>query len=339
MAQHGRLLTGIVLAAAVVVILTSSWTMLASASARSAGSPSWHHLNPTTAPGARDRFGMAFDPMSNTTILFGGYNPNSLAYIYGDTWSYSGGNWTQLSPSSSPSARSNFVMVYDSAMQGIVLFGGYGASMGGYTELNDTWLWSHGTWKQLFPLKSPSPREIYGMAYDANNGKVVLFGGESAGTVLNDTWVFNGSTWTSVAGPAGMPARKYPSMAYDAINHEVVLVGGQSQASLGVSGTWAFHGKAWTHVKVASGPAPLALSMPATAENGSALFFGGILPNGNFVKALWEFNSGAWHQLVYPHGPSVRMAGGLVYDPADGYMLEFGGVNALGWLGDTWALY
>src|SRR5438105_4916475 len=83
------------------------------------------------------------------------------------------GTWTQLSPASSPSARSGHAMAYDNASAQVVLFGGSDQ----YGTLGDTWVWDGSNWTQKYPVNSPSTRSVHAMAYDTANAQVVLFGG------------------------------------------------------------------------------------------------------------------------------------------------------------------
>src|SRR3954468_16908234 len=81
---------------------------------------------------------------------------------------------------------------------------------------------------------SPLPGTGPGMAYDAADGQVVLFGG-SAGR----TWTWDGSDWTRrtpLHSPPPSPSYYRYGMAYDAANGQVVLFGG-------VAGdTWTWDG-------------------------------------------------------------------------------------------------
>ena len=85
---------------------------------------------------------MAFDAATGTTILFGGADARTT---FGDTWSWNGTAWTQLSPATSPPARDLASMAYDASLGKIVLFGGFD----GTTDLNDTWTWNGTTWASV----------------------------------------------------------------------------------------------------------------------------------------------------------------------------------------------
>jgi hypothetical protein len=67
-------------------------------------------------------------------ILFGGYVGNAKL---SDTWEWDGTNWAQKAPPTSPSARSDHALAFDSARGKLVLFGG-GLSN---NAANDTWEW------------------------------------------------------------------------------------------------------------------------------------------------------------------------------------------------------
>jgi hypothetical protein len=68
-------------------------------------------------------------------VLFGGFTGAALV---ADTWEWDGTNWTQLTPSASPSARCAHAMAYDAASQRVVLFGG---ALVWPTFLGDTWIY------------------------------------------------------------------------------------------------------------------------------------------------------------------------------------------------------
>ena len=73
-------------------------------------------------------------------LMFGGAAGQSLQPL-GDTWSWDGTNWTELAPTSSPSARAYAQM--GSLRDTPVLFGGADAQG---NVLGDTWTWTGTTW-------------------------------------------------------------------------------------------------------------------------------------------------------------------------------------------------
>jgi hypothetical protein len=91
--------------------------------------------NTTPGPSARYGHAMAFDSANEVAVLFGGQSLQPFGQgVLGDTWTYDGTTWTQLAISG-PSPRSFVKMVYDSARNRIVLFGGWN----GTQMVDDTW--------------------------------------------------------------------------------------------------------------------------------------------------------------------------------------------------------
>src|SRR5262249_7624522 len=148
-------------------------------------------------PSIRQGPRMACDAGRDETVLFGGDSPG--VYI-GDTWNWSGNEWTRPS-TSGPSVRSFHAMAYDSGRGVTVLFGGYYYNGTEY-EYGDTWEWDGITWT-LRSTSGPPPRHYHAMVYDSARGVSVLFGGNRSNVDQGDTWEWNGSTWTlrSFSGP------------------------------------------------------------------------------------------------------------------------------------------
>jgi len=185
----------------------------------------WTQQFPPVSPPARgfNTDQMAFDNATGTAVLFGGYTPDGFL---GDTWVWNGvaKTWTQQFPATSPSPRETS-LAYDQATRQVILFGG--GNEGG-TFLDDTWTWDGITWTQRFPASSPSPRANQSIAYDANPGEIVLFGGYSnvGGEALNDTWTWNGTTWSQLQTSFTPKGRYGSAMYYDPYFDGLVLFGG-----------------------------------------------------------------------------------------------------------------
>jgi len=155
--------------------------------------------------------------------------------------------WTQLLPTSSPSARWDATIADDSATTAMVLFGGDSGS----GNLGDTWSFDGSNWTQLFPTTSPSARRNAAMAYDPATGTTILFGGWSSSN-LGDTWSFDGSNWTQLFPTTSPSARHLAAMAYDPATGTMILFGGFNGTSLG--DTWSFDGSNWTQLSPTTSP-------------------------------------------------------------------------------------
>lgn len=198
------------------------------------------------SPPARYDAGMAFDPVVNEVVLFGGIGLNGQAL--GDAWLWNGKSWQGLCGTASTSdcpltARSSPSMAFNAVTNGIVLFGGTGSA----GPLADTWTLvlsgSSNTWTAVCgadskPACGPQARSLAGMGYDQTHETDVLFGGRSSsGTPLADTWTFDGTAWTAACGtgtqPACAPAARFgAAMASMDGNATVLLFGGNGGGHL-----------------------------------------------------------------------------------------------------------
>jgi Galactose oxidase, central domain len=73
------------------------------------------------------------------------------------------------------------------------------------------------------------------------------------------------------------------------------------------------------------------------------LLFGGTLEENGvwvYLNDTWTYSAGVWTKLSLPVAPAPRTDAGSTYDPADGYVLLYGGNGPTappgGWLNDTW---
>ena len=154
----------------------------------------WAQLFPTNSPSKRGTPELAFLNKSGVhqMILFGG-NVDPADTVNDETWLWDGTIWQQLFPANKPSARFGHRMVYDDALQEIVLFG---ASQP--TFMNDLWFWDGTTWticgsSNGCTTTPPLPRCCVGMAYDQAHQTVVVYAG-SQGVEPNaypDTWLWD----------------------------------------------------------------------------------------------------------------------------------------------------
>jgi hypothetical protein len=115
------------------------------------------------------------------------------------------------------------------------------------------------------------------MAYDADRGEVVLFGGDGNGWdgngILGDTWTWDGTDWTQRSPVHAPSPRASMGMAYDAAHGQVVLFGG----FLGDFGdTWIWDGTDWAVPFRASATLRPKLGPPGTAVRVHGWGFGAL---------------------------------------------------------------
>ncbi|MGA3149115.1 MAG: kelch repeat-containing protein [Acidimicrobiales bacterium] len=107
-------------------------------------STTWTQVSPPSSPPSRASASMAYDPAIGQMVLFGGTEAASTDdYALGDTWTYNGATWTQVSPATSPPSRFGASMAYDPMLGQLVLVCGSGHYVGqrdaGDVPLGETW--------------------------------------------------------------------------------------------------------------------------------------------------------------------------------------------------------
>ena len=212
-------------------------------------------------------------------------------------------NWSQLSPTQSPPARTGQQAAYDSARDRIVLFGGIDASG---TKFDDTWEWNGTTWQNMSPVHTPPARRNARMAYDAAHGVSVMFGGESITGYIADTWTWDGTDWTAQALGQIPPSRSLYGMDYDATLERVVMFGGFGQgcfdkfSSPYCGDTWQWDGSQWLDVTPAdasaSPSARYGFAYVYDSQLGQIVMFGGATTSV-FANDTWTWDGTAWTQL------------------------------------------
>jgi hypothetical protein len=114
----------------------------------------WTQQSPRRSPDFRFGCAMAYDSVHGQIVLFGGQDETTNAYL-NDTWVWDGFNWTQLSPQTTPRARSQHALVYDSVHKQVVMFGGVSNLFQSHVADDDTWVWDGSDWTKQSPLMKP----------------------------------------------------------------------------------------------------------------------------------------------------------------------------------------
>jgi hypothetical protein len=293
-------------------------------------------------PTACARGSMTYDQKDGYVVLFEGscwWSPLSSS-----TWRFVGGIWSLVSTKTAPSPRVDAAVVYDSRAGAVLLFGGYGSPTpysGGH-NLNDTWEFSGGIWKNLSISRAPPPRTYTSLAYDSKDGYAVLFGGGnwssgglSPGT-YNDTWEFAGGRWVQIHTTVHPPPLILESFTYDPDVGALIQYGGfgvKGGSTAAFHETWEFAGGSWTQLSLRVHPPPLAYAVSAYDPTFRALILNDRPYRGS---PTWEFQAGHWTTFNTTASPSKRFGALEAYDQKDGYLVLFGGYGNTG--SDTWKL-
>lgn len=317
---------------------------------------SWTNVTSVSrsAPSCRFGAGMADDPVDGFVLLFGGdgkkpggcgSGTNNLTLA--DSWSFVDGRWTQLSPVQSPPAAWAASMVFDAQDGYVLLFGGIWI-----TDMasGQTWEFSHDNWTEITPVSSPptSPpaRFSASIAYDGQDGYVVLFAGlsepQKGAPLLQDVWTYQAGTWRSVTGyPLPSPARVSMAMTYDQKDGYVLLFGGLS-GTAALADTWKYVGGSWLMLKPPVSPSArygASMTYDDSPNDDFVVLFGGR-SGANILGDTWEFTRGIWTNLTNASriSPSPRYNSAMTFDSNSKVqsVVLFGGEGPSGALRDTW---
>jgi len=182
-----------------------------------------------------------------------------------------------------------------------------------------TWEWDERGWVRRSPVRSPSLRIGYALAYDSTRGRVVLFGGLIDGRPQADTWEWDGADWAEHRPPVAPPARTGGAMTYDPGRRRVVLFGGSGDDG-DLGDTWEWDGASWHPHEAPGAPDPGVYLMAHDGQTGRTLLYRGGDGAGS-LPDLWAWQGGAW-VAVESNGDGCR--GGscsLGEDPGRGLLL------------------
>ena len=292
---------------------------------------SWVKLNTASEPSDRAAMAAAYDPVSRTVVLFGGFT--TLDYP-SDTWSFDGTTWTQITGTVSPPGRAGATLMFDLPTQKLILFGGYDGSQ----WLNDTWIFdgATGTWEAGTPATVPPPGTGPSGFTDPSNGRATFFGGYDGHFYQLDTWQWDGSDWVQLAPVNSPGARSAAACGVDPSRSIAVLFGGL--ASINPNNTWTWDGSTWNG-QLPNVQPPLRYNSAAAfdAVFSAVLMFGGGA-GGPELNDLWEWTGSDWVEISTGRTPSGRESFAFVYDEDLNEIVLFGGQAGDKLLNDTWVL-
>lgn len=246
---------------------------------------------------------MAYDAPDGYVLLYGGNSPyGCLNVTCNETWEFKDGVWSELDPrcyflgigygSCAPLPTGmRMPMVYDAADGYVLLDSGTGTNVTAHGDFGP-WAYSNDTWTylgenfstgQIYP-SPPSPN----MAYDALDGYVIAFGGETPGPAHvgsegnNYTWKWSGGRWLNItANVSGAPPPRISAgITYDSTDGYVLLYGGLNVFCSNISGgscerdnhtslgdTWSYSDGTWTELTPSSFPGYIGwLSLPLLVD-------------------------------------------------------------------------
>ena len=237
-------------------------------------------------------------------LLHGGQNRNWD--MLPETWEWFPGSdaWPMVPDASplNPGARTSHAMVWDSARERTILFGGTDL----HRDFADTWAFDGSTsrWERLDTSGNPPPRSQHGMIYDPVTDQVILFGGRGMNQErLHDTWLLDLATleWIQPASTRAAPhprGRDHVQMARDSLTGIIVMRGSSLGPGL-PDETWHFdaHARSWSLAQTNQEPQEMGHGFLRSVERMGGLvlfgFHGSWETSGGYLP-LW-FNT-----ITYP---------------------------------------
>ena len=288
----------------------------------------WTKISTTTSPAIRTYPAMAYDPVSEKVVLFGGLGINGNL---NDTWLFDGTNWTEVATAVAPPVRNGASMAFDVTTRKLVMFGGFDVNQ----YLQDTWVWdgANSTWTQV-PMKSSPPKATGAMLFsDPITGRAMMFGGYNSSQVIpvdSVTWRWTGTSWHRL-NPSTVPyPRAWGIAANDPFRRNVVLTGGTGD-TIRSDNTWTWDGTNWT------------LQSPTTqipayvgAGSGFDLAMHAVVVFGAFSDT-WKWTGTDWVQLNAINPPPSLSGEGMTYDLKTHQTIIFGGQLSNGGLANETA--
>lgn len=315
--------------------------------------------------------GSAYDPVRHRMLTFGGLDSSGVRNSDLHALTLTGTpTWSLLPHNDSPhpGARSRASIVYDSARDRLVLYGGYGSNW-----FNDVWVYEFSgsqTWVQLSP-GGTAPLIGYDKqaVYDPVRDRLLVVSGDALVWALP----FSGGplNWSQIVAGGTSPTLFFGfSVVYDAAADRLVTYGGHEdldcphnydgcncpftcpshcfpycnfrvEARFNLSGT---NTNIW-QILTPSDPQPLWSAYHSAVwdsqRNRMVLFDGQVFDHDEYYDQVWRFTAGtpAWTQLTVSGGPpATRSMAAAVYDPTGDRMIVTGGRHGSTLYADTWAL-
>jgi hypothetical protein len=170
---------------------------------------SWTEMQPDVSPPGRGYHGMAYDPQSDRTLLWGGGTGTKVSDSRVWAYDYNTNTWTtQDAPSDAPEQRAGIGLFYHPPSGRMIVYGGLSEN---YTQMAEETTWAYdyraNSWGAIAPSTNVGKRAYIPMAYAPSVDKAVLFGGEltgqSADDISDETWIFDPATdeWSNVTKP------------------------------------------------------------------------------------------------------------------------------------------
>jgi len=292
---------------------------------------------PSSTPGPRIDYAMAYVPFLHAVVMQGGWSSPRWVPM-SEAWKWDGQSWSRWETDGAP-AFAHHSMAFDSRRNVLVVCGRETPSRGSY----QMWEYDGSKWlrKADIPIGTSAQGDIK-IAFDAPRNRMVLYAARTQGAT--ETWEYDGKTWQQIK-VAHQPVRCDDGalLQYDETQHKTVLVGedrtgkgllgwdGHEWGADGGTGTqtWLWDGTDWTQVNG---------QQPPRAEWGGIAFDGHQTILLTTRMETWTLGGGEWLRSRLASSPIPVPNGffAMAYDPAKKDVVFFGGESRQSELEKNW---
>jgi len=273
--------------------------------------------------------------------------------------------WTQVG-GTSPSARTEHSMIYDSYNRRAIVFGGEDAD--GVSD--SVWAFSLDSlvWHPLHTAgTAPVARTGHSAAYDPSSHRMLIFGGvtDDSFSDLNDVWQLTlpasgAPTWTPLkpnssqcfGGGSNTPCQREGHASVWIAGTGMVFQGGQScpRGLFNLQDTWTLEDTTW-HFKSGGGasacnqnPVPLSSSAPDPRTDNSLIFdslysrlvvYGGYYDQEGDPSNYWVSTDQGATWTKWNNSPNLHASHSAIYDSRRQRMVVYGGISSDSYLSET----
>lgn len=228
-----------------------------------------------SGPGLVYGAAMAYDPVRQVTVLYGGALDIDPETALTETWTWDGRDWT-LASEDGPFARVHHTMTFDAALGGVLLHGGIGAPPPHYT-LGASHLWDGEGWTEV--AEAPPRRVYHKIVFDPAREVSWMFHGHFRPNTLETViHKWNGGRWTPVRSGRGPRPRADYAAAYASARESVLMYGGSPDylnEDL-FDELWEWDGEGWSQLPMGTSPGGLAeANMVYDSKRDTLVLFGG----------------------------------------------------------------
>jgi hypothetical protein len=265
----------------------------------------WTEMHPPDAPSARLLPAMAFDPVRDRVVLYGGTSVAedgfTSAPLY-DTWQFDGTTWRKTEDESVKIGRP--MLAFDKARNQMIL-------MGVDTEFK-THMYrfdpDSSKWVEITPEKLPDCVNEGALVYQEHNETLMAVGGvcSVSQSFLDQTWEWNGTTWTEIKTGNSINRGTGLAVAYDSLRHYALIYGGTDMLQTKPRSTTQIYGaKNWRFAFTAVRPTPRSLfSLAGDPVNKAVWLMGGLNEySAGYETDFWGYRGGQWFKQALKDPP------------------------------------